>query len=56
MEWVALILAIAAIVLFLVHALRTRPYHLAWIGMACVTVSLIIWHTVAALEPIFNRP
>jgi len=56
MEWIALLLALIAIVLFLVHALRTRPYHYGWIGMACVTVSLIVWHVVAGLEPIINRP
>lgn len=56
MEWVALILAVAAIVLFLVRALQTRPIHLGWTGLACLTISMIIWHAVAGLEPIFNRP
>lgn len=55
-EWLALILAIAAIVMFLVHAGRTRPWHLGWVGLATLTISLIIWHAVGGLEPIVNNP
>jgi hypothetical protein len=55
-EWIALILAIAAIVLFFIHAGRTRPWHLGWVGVALLTIALTIWHTVGALEPIFNKP
>lgn len=56
MEWFALIFAVVAIILFCVHALLSRPRHLGWFGLAFLTISLIIWHAVAALEPILNRP
>jgi hypothetical protein len=55
-EWVALLLAIVAVCLFIVQALLSRPRHLGWFGLACITVSLIIWNAVAGLEPIVNRP
>lgn len=56
MEWVALVLALTAVILLCVHALQARPAHFGWLGLAALTVSLAIWHTVAALEPVFNRP
>jgi len=54
MEFLALILAIVAAVLFAVEASRSHPWSLGWVGFACLTVALIIWHTFGGLEPIFD--
>jgi hypothetical protein len=57
MNLLAAILAIVACVLFVMEA-QTRPnpphWRLGWIGFALLTASLIIWHTVGGLEPVFN--
>lgn len=55
-EWIALILAIVAVVCVLVHAGRSRPWHIGWVGVALFIVAVIIWHTVGGLEPIVNNP
>lgn len=54
MEILALVAAIVAAVLFGVEASRTRPVSLGWIGFCLLTISLIIWHVVANLEPVFT--
>jgi len=61
MEWIALLFALAAFILFLFAAKTGVPstspsWHFGWLGMACFTVSVTIWHVVVPLEPIINNP
>jgi hypothetical protein len=56
MEWVAFLLALAAVICIGIHAGRSRPWHIGWVGVALFVAAVTIWHTVGALEPIFNRP
>lgn len=56
MEIVALICAIVAGLVFAAAALGVpRTWATVAHGAAWLTVALIIWHTVGALEPVFNK-
>ena len=60
MEWIALLFALAAFILFLFAAKTNVPgsspnWHFGWLGLACLTVSLSIWHVVAPLESIIKN-
>jgi NO-binding membrane sensor protein with MHYT domain len=51
MEFIALILAIAAIILFLIVAFQARPWNLLALGLACLSGALTIWHITGGLRP-----
>lgn len=62
MEWVALIFALAAFILFILASrgvvgadARTATWHYGWLGAACLTIALTIWHVVAPLEPLIKN-
>lgn len=42
MHIIAFILALVAVVLFLVHAARTRPWHFGWVGLAVLTIAWMV--------------
>lgn len=58
MEFVAAILTVVAIVLFILES-RTTPnppnWRFGWIGLACLATALLIWHTVGGLEPVIKN-
>lgn len=60
MEWIALLFALAAFILFLFAAKTGVPsaspsWHFGWLGLASLTISLTIWHVVAPLEPLIKN-
>jgi len=54
MEIIAFVLAVVAVVLFLVVAFQTRPVNLLALGLASVSTAVLIWHSFGGLEPLFD--
>lgn len=58
MNFIAAVLTIVAIVLFIIEARTPSPsspnWRLGWIGFACLATALLIWHGVGGLEPVIT--
>jgi hypothetical protein len=55
MEWIALIVALAALVVFLAtHFGVQRSWATLSLGLALLTTALIVWHVVAGLDAIIT--